>query len=161
MNWAKMKFKSFWPTTFLKSPALWTWTWANLGRWWGTERPEGLQSMGSQRVGHDWVAEQQHFSKTRVMIYTKKLHVKGIIKTACYFPSGSVVKDPPAQPETWVWVNSGSWWGTGRPGMLQSMGSQRVGQDWVTELNWWELLGFPGGKESPDSAGDARETEKL
>ena len=37
---------------------------------------------------------------------------------------------------TWVWVNSGSWWWTGRPGVLQSMGSQRVGHDWVTELNW-------------------------
>ena len=36
---------------------------------------------------------------------------------------------------TWIWVNSGSWWWTGRPGMLQSMGSQRVGHDWVTELN--------------------------
>ena len=36
---------------------------------------------------------------------------------------------------TWVWVNSGSWWWTGRPGMLQSMGSQRVRHDWVTELN--------------------------
>ena len=33
---------------------------------------------------------------------------------------------------TWVWVNSGSWWRTGRPGELQSMGSQRVGQDWAT-----------------------------
>ena len=35
---------------------------------------------------------------------------------------------------TWVWVNSGSWWWTGRPGVLQFMGSQRVGQDWETEL---------------------------
>ena len=35
----------------------------------------------------------------------------------------------------WVWVNSGSWWCTGRPGVLWSMGSQRVGYDWVTELN--------------------------
>ena len=35
-----------------------------------------------------------------------------------------------------VWVNSRSWWWTGRLGMLQSMGSQRVGHDWVTELNW-------------------------
>ena len=34
------------------------------------------------------------------------------------------------------WVNSGSWWWTGRPGMLQSMGLQRVGHDWATELNW-------------------------
>ena len=38
----------------------------------------------------------------------------------------------------WVWVNSGSWWWTGRPGMLQFMGSQRVGHDWATEGNWTE-----------------------
>ena len=37
---------------------------------------------------------------------------------------------------TWVWVDSGSWWWTGRLGMLRFMGSQRVGHDWVTELNW-------------------------
>ena len=36
---------------------------------------------------------------------------------------------------TWVWVNSGSWWWTGRPGMLRITGSQRVGHDWETELN--------------------------
>ena len=36
----------------------------------------------------------------------------------------------------WVWVNSGSWWWTVRPGMLWFMGSQRVGHDWATELNW-------------------------
>ena len=41
---------------------------------------------------------------------------------------------------TWVWVNSGSWWWTGRPGMLQSMGSQRVGHDWMTELNWEQYI---------------------
>ena len=35
-----------------------------------------------------------------------------------------------------VWVNSGSWWWTGRPGVLWFMGSQRVGHDWATELNW-------------------------
>ena len=40
---------------------------------------------------------------------------------------------------TWVWVNSGSWWWTGRPGVLQFMGSQRVRHDWATELNWTEL----------------------
>ena len=36
----------------------------------------------------------------------------------------------------WVWEDSGSWWCTGRPGMLQFMGSQRVRHDWATELNW-------------------------
>ena len=40
----------------------------------------------------------------------------------------------------WVWVNSRSWWWTGRPGVLQFMGSQRVRHDWVTELNWTETL---------------------
>ena len=41
---------------------------------------------------------------------------------------------------TWVWVDSRSWWWTGRPGILQFMGSQRVRHDWVTKLNWtdWE-----------------------
>ena len=37
---------------------------------------------------------------------------------------------------TWVWVNSRSRWWPGRPGVLQSMGSERVGHNWVTELNW-------------------------
>ena len=37
---------------------------------------------------------------------------------------------------TWVWVNSGNWWWTGRSGVLRFMGSQRVGHNWVTELNW-------------------------
>ena len=37
---------------------------------------------------------------------------------------------------TWVWVNSGSWWWTGRPGVLQFMGSERVRHDWATEVNW-------------------------
>ena len=36
---------------------------------------------------------------------------------------------------TWVWVDSGSWWWTGRPGVLQFMGSQGVEHDWATELN--------------------------
>ena len=40
---------------------------------------------------------------------------------------------------TWVWVNSGNWWWTRRPGMLQSMGLQRVGHNWVIELNWTEM----------------------
>ena len=41
---------------------------------------------------------------------------------------------------TWVWVNFRSWWWTGRPGMPWFMGSQRVGHDWATELNWTYLL---------------------
>ena len=43
-----------------------------------------------------------------------------------------------ASPTRWtrVWASSGSWWWTGRPGILQSMGLQRVWHDWMTELNW-------------------------
>ena len=43
---------------------------------------------------------------------------------------------------TWVWVNSGSWWWTGSPGVLWFMGLQRVGHYWATELNWTD--GFWG-----------------
>ena len=45
---------------WMASPMQWTWTWANPTRWWGTGRPGVLQSMGSQRIGHDWETEQQH-----------------------------------------------------------------------------------------------------
>ena len=44
----------------------------------------------------------------------------------------------------WVWVNSRSWWWTGRPGMLRFMGSQRVGHDWAIELNWTVHYWIPG-----------------
>ena len=40
---------------------------------------------------------------------------------------------------TWVWVDSRSWWWTGKPGVLQFMGLQRVRLDWVTELNWTDI----------------------
>ena len=58
---------------------------------------------------------------------------------------------------TWVWVSSKSWWWTGKPGVLQSMGSQRVGHDWTTDLNsCWRSASLCGsaGKESAWSAGD-------
>ena len=38
-----------------------------------------------------------------------------------------------------LWASSGSWWWAGKPRMLQSMGSQRIWQDWVTKLNWTEF----------------------
>ena len=41
---------------------------------------------------------------------------------------------------TWVWVNSGSWWWTVKPGMLWFVGLQRVRHDSATELNWWILF---------------------
>ena len=41
---------------------------------------------------------------------------------------------------TWNWASSGSWWWIGKPGMLQSMGSQRVRHDWATEVTDWLVL---------------------
>ena len=41
---------------------------------------------------------------------------------------------------TWVWVDSSSWWWTGRSDVLRFMGSQRVRHNWVTELNWIPLF---------------------
>ena len=52
---------------------------------------------------------------------------------------------------TWVWVDSGSWWWTGRPGVLKSMVSQRIRPNWVTELNWTEWTEEPGRLQSMGS----------
>ena len=43
---------------------------------------------------------------------------------------------------TWVWVNSGNWWWTGRPGVLWFMGLQGVGHNWVTEPNWANFCSY-------------------
>ena len=43
----------------------WMWVWASSGRWWRTGKPGMLQSIGSQRVGHDWVTKQLNFISTR------------------------------------------------------------------------------------------------
>ena len=72
----------------------------------------------------------------------------------------------------WTRVSSGSWWWTGRPGMLQSMGLQRVRHDWATELNWagveaeTPILWPPEAKNSlirkdPDTGKDWRQEEKY
>ena len=60
----------------------------------------------------------------------------------------------------WIWVNSRSWWWTGRPGVLRFMGSQRVRHDWATERNWtegdkWASRVALVVKNPPASAGDA------
>ena len=65
---------------------------------------------------------------------------------------------------TWVWACSGSWWWTGKPGVLQSMGLQRVGHDWVTELNWyacWEPVYPCAGGWGPHSNDPAHQWSVL
>ena len=63
----------------------------------------------------------------------KELDTTERLHTQCLSPSSNL----PTRC-TWVWVNSRSWWWTGRPGMLRFMESQRVGHDWAAELNWTE-----------------------
>ena len=121
----------------------------------GTAEPGGLLSMGSHRVGHNWSdlalwcwkgAEKQ--ALTHVNWY----HFFGSVTQHIWnlWPPDSVsrnlsnriYKDKQrwdgwmASPTwwTWVWARSGSWWWTGKPGVLQSMGWQRVQHDWATEL---------------------------
>ena len=97
-------------------------------------------------------------------VFTGKTHVEAVTPIL-WLPDGNswlIGKDPDAGKDwgqgkgdirgwdgwmasptwcTWVWVNSRSWWRTGRPGKLQSMGLQRVRHDWMTELNWVITIG--------------------
>ena len=62
---------------------------------------------------------------------------------------------------TWVWVSSGSWWWTGRSGVLQFMGLQRVEHDWATELNWTELNWiYLWDQQPPDTKAIQRHSEE-
>ena len=51
---------------WMASPTQWTWVWASSGKWWRTGRPVMLQSMGLQKVRHNWVTEQQQVRKQKV-----------------------------------------------------------------------------------------------
>ena len=50
----KMSFSSYMLKPYIVSLTRWTWVWASSGSWWRTRKPGLLQSIGSQRVGHDW-----------------------------------------------------------------------------------------------------------
>ena len=55
------------------SPTQWTWIWASSRRWWRTGKPDVLRSMGPQRVGHNWVTEQQqlqHYDIVKIILNT-------------------------------------------------------------------------------------------
>ena len=60
---------------------------------------------------------------------------------------------------TWVWVDSGNWWWTRRTGVLQFMGSQRVGHNWAPELNWTDPMdcSLPGSSVCVNSPGQNTE----
>ena len=108
----------------------------------GTEEPGGLPFMGSHRVGDDWSWK----SSTLATSCEELTHWK---RLWCWDRLGAGGEGDDRgwagwmaslTRWTWVWVNAGSWWWTGRPGVLRFMGSQRVGHNWATELNWTELF---------------------
>ena len=124
----------------------------------GTGEPDGLPSMGSHRVGHDWsdlaatvAAAGVHWRdwcwgwnyNTLATSCEELTHWK---RPWCLEGLGAGGEGDErgwdgwmASPTqcTWVWVNSGSWWWTGRPGVLWFMGSQE--SDMTEPLNWTEL----------------------
>ena len=98
----------------------------------GTGEPHGLLSMGSHRVGHDW---------SDLAVAAARIHWRGQQRMSGWMASWT--------RWTWVCTSSGRWWWTGKPGVLQSMGSQRVGHDWVTELKWGTFLKLMHAFASP------------
>ena len=105
---------------WMASPTQWTWVWVDSGSWWWTGRPGVLQFMGSQRVRHNWATELNWC--------WERLREGGEGDDRGW--DGWMA---PLTQWTWVWVNSGSRWWTGRPGVLWFMGLQRVGHNLVTE----------------------------
>ena len=63
----------------------WTWIWANSGRWWRTEEPGVIQSMGSQRVGYDLVTERQLLSQPVTHNATASRWMKEIWTGICFY----------------------------------------------------------------------------
>ena len=98
---------------WLASLTQWAWVWASSRSWWWTGRPGVLRFMGSQRVRYDWATE---------LNWTELNHG---IYSICNSLSTFL-----------MWVNSGCWQWTGRHVVLQSLGLQRFGHNWATELNW-------------------------
>ena len=64
---------------------------------------------------------------------------------------------------TWVWASSGSWWWAGKPGVLQSMGLQRIRHDWVAELKWTDYIrrGFSSGTNCKEPGYQCRRLKRC
>ena len=109
--------------------------------------------MGSQRVRHDWVTELTDWLMLKLKLKLQYfVHVMwrtdSLEKTLMLGKIEGKIGDnrgwdgwmASSTQWTWVWVNSGSWWWTGKPGMLQSMELQRVRYNWATELNMLNVI---------------------
>ena len=134
----------------LKIDAFHLWCWRRLLRVPGTARSSNQSILKEINPGISLEVmmlqlKLQYFGHLmrRVDSLEKTLKLGGIGSRRRRGNRGSDGWIAPLTRWTWVWVNSGSWWWTRRPGVLWFMGSQRVGHDWATELNWSEYLVMP------------------
>ena len=132
---------------WMASPTRWTWVWVDSGSWWWTVRPEVLRFTGSQRVGHNWATD---LNWTKLMLKIKLQYFDHLMRSDSLEKTLMLGKIEGrregddrgwdgwmASPTlwTWIWVSFRSWWWTGRPGVLQSTGSEKGRHAWAIELN--------------------------
>ena len=126
-------------------PIQWTWVSASSRRWWRAGKPGMLQSMGSQRVRHEWVTEQQQNIplKTSYKIKALKSYRRNneqswyffqeLFCASCVLPLEKAMA-PHSSTLAWKipWMEE--------PGRLQSMRSRRVGHNWATSLSLFTFM---------------------
>ena len=136
----------------MASPCMWLWYWRRLLRVPWTSRRSNQSTL--KEISPEYSLEVlmlklklQYFGHLMQRIDSfEKTHFWWVIWKDSFLMLGNIEgKSRRGQQRmiaslaqwTWVWVNSRSWWWTERPGVLQCMGSQRVGHDWATELPDW------------------------
>ena len=128
---------------WMASRTRWTWVWVNSGRWWWTGRPGVLRFMGSQRAGHDWATElkwtEQETRIKTIPMEKKCKKAKWLSEEALQIAVKRREVKSKGEKEKYKHLDA-EFQRTGRPGVLRFMGLQRVGHDWVTELNWTDNL---------------------
>ena len=101
----------------------------------GNGNPLQCSCLENPRDGGAWWASVYGVTQSRTWLKWLSMHGKDWRWVEKGTTEDEILVPSPTQ-RTWVWVNSGNWWWTGKPGILQSMGSQRVRRDWATEPNW-------------------------
>ena len=108
--------------------------------WWTVDRGAWQSTVQEVAESQTWLSTNTHMGVRQVSTLKKKKskNKQTNKKTGSYLDITLVAS--PSQ-WTWAWASSGRWWRTGKPGMMQSIGSQRVRHDWATErhlnINFW------------------------